>query len=352
MIRLTCTNCKAVLSIDDGFAGGVCRCQFCGTIQTVPSKSAGIITGKQTQKSLYKTQRGSTGGTGLDDLANAVSSSGLRDRLAQPKQKDENSPPLSHDAVSQVQEKGESSKNIPLIILLSSGATLILVLLIALVIWLATGGKKNAPAPSTPASAIQSNKPTPQNPVVSPPTPRITGPSFCSLKLDYPSVIYLLDRGDSTRFAFADLKAACLMSIETLGPKRKFQVCFWSNGNELAYPESLTPATNQNLAKLQTALEDVFASGATSISNPLKKALAQKPAIIVMITGKGDSLEDDFTKEVLAIRGKATVKIHTISLSPGGSSSSPPLKAIAQATGGTYLEISEQDLKNYASYQP
>ena len=38
MISLTCTNCKKVLQIDDAFAGGVCRCQFCGTIQTVPAK--------------------------------------------------------------------------------------------------------------------------------------------------------------------------------------------------------------------------------------------------------------------------------------------------------------------------
>ena len=37
MISLTCTSCKKVLQIDDAFAGGVCRCQHCGTIQTVPA---------------------------------------------------------------------------------------------------------------------------------------------------------------------------------------------------------------------------------------------------------------------------------------------------------------------------
>jgi hypothetical protein len=37
MISLTCTSCKKVLQIDDAFAGGVCRCQYCGTIQTVPA---------------------------------------------------------------------------------------------------------------------------------------------------------------------------------------------------------------------------------------------------------------------------------------------------------------------------
>ena len=36
MIQINCTNCKALLLIDDAFAGGVCRCRHCGTIQTVP----------------------------------------------------------------------------------------------------------------------------------------------------------------------------------------------------------------------------------------------------------------------------------------------------------------------------
>ena len=40
MIQLECTNCKQTLTIEDAFAGGVCRCQFCGTIQTVPSNIA------------------------------------------------------------------------------------------------------------------------------------------------------------------------------------------------------------------------------------------------------------------------------------------------------------------------
>jgi hypothetical protein len=46
MISLTCTNCQTTLSIDDAFAGGVCRCQHCGTIQTVPvrRKSNGAAT--------------------------------------------------------------------------------------------------------------------------------------------------------------------------------------------------------------------------------------------------------------------------------------------------------------------
>src|SRR5688572_13762507 len=82
MIRLTCTNCKATLEMDDAFAGGVCRCQYCGTIQTVPShlKKKGNLPQPAGAKTLYQSHPSSPGpgtGTGLDELADIVASSGL-----------------------------------------------------------------------------------------------------------------------------------------------------------------------------------------------------------------------------------------------------------------------------------
>jgi hypothetical protein len=85
MIRLNCNNCKAQLSIDDAFAGGVCRCQYCGTIQTVPkhlktaADSSGSVSLKTPAKpSAAKKSRTDPGGSsGLDALANAVAGSGL-----------------------------------------------------------------------------------------------------------------------------------------------------------------------------------------------------------------------------------------------------------------------------------
>ncbi len=40
LMQITCNHCRACLQIDDGFAGGVCRCRYCGTIQTVPVHEA------------------------------------------------------------------------------------------------------------------------------------------------------------------------------------------------------------------------------------------------------------------------------------------------------------------------
>ncbi len=44
-IELECPSCSALLQLDAGFAGGVCRCSDCGTLMTVPSTA-----GEKTQQ--------------------------------------------------------------------------------------------------------------------------------------------------------------------------------------------------------------------------------------------------------------------------------------------------------------
>ncbi|MDB5295297.1 MAG: hypothetical protein JWO31_1280, partial [Phycisphaerales bacterium] len=86
MITLICTKCKTTLEMDDAFAGGVCRCQHCGTIQTVPShlKQSARGSGANAQKALYSSRSATGAGvpsSGLDDLASVVASSGISSGL-------------------------------------------------------------------------------------------------------------------------------------------------------------------------------------------------------------------------------------------------------------------------------
>ena len=84
MISLSCTHCEKVLTIDEAFAGGVCRCQHCGTIQTVPSH---LRTGTKTPsgpaaRTLYKhpVRGDSHVGTGLQNLQDEETATTPRDR--------------------------------------------------------------------------------------------------------------------------------------------------------------------------------------------------------------------------------------------------------------------------------
>jgi hypothetical protein len=63
MITLPCTSCQRVLEIDDAFAGGVCRCQHCGTIQTVPAKSKSSTAPAKTLYQKHKSPGAPANGT-------------------------------------------------------------------------------------------------------------------------------------------------------------------------------------------------------------------------------------------------------------------------------------------------
>jgi hypothetical protein len=88
VIQVTCTHCRQTLSLDDGFAGGAFRCQFCGTIQTVPAAAnADPMQSRTPAKTLYRNQGRRSddsvagwhagSGSGLDQFADLSGSSGL-----------------------------------------------------------------------------------------------------------------------------------------------------------------------------------------------------------------------------------------------------------------------------------
>jgi hypothetical protein len=184
MIRIACTNCKTVLSIDDAFAGGVCRCQHCGTIQTVPAKKSsapGQAVGAA--KAIYRGSKPDGSGTGLEELAEIVASSGLS----------------GSGLTSRRLTKAPANSPAPaipknLVPIFVAVAAIILVLVI-IIIWLvardrsASSATMVAPQPTAQASAASM-------------------PSFCGMNLDGTSVIFLLDRGSSTQDYFAALKDA------------------------------------------------------------------------------------------------------------------------------------------------
>jgi hypothetical protein len=330
MIRIACTNCKTVLSIDDAFAGGVCRCQHCGTIQTVPARArdtAGVGGSSGSSKALYRNQAKGEGssGTGLDDLANAVASSGLSGsglssrRLTRPA-----------DGVTVTPDK---RKNL-LPIFIAIGAAFVVLLII--ILWLALRGPAANPVANSPAAA--------NNPQAVAPNP--TSPNFCGIQLTGSSVIYLLDRGSATREMFGGLKEAAYKSAASLGSERMFQIMFWDNGSVAAYPKnSTTYATPGNIEAARSDLDDVSAYGAADIKPALTQALTHSPDVIVIATAKGEDLDDAWVKDVLASRGSSPVKIDTVSL--GSNSNSAALKDVAAKTGGEYKEVNSVALQAF-----
>jgi hypothetical protein len=346
MIDLTCTNCRKLLQIDDAFAGGVCRCKYCGTIQTVPSKkpraaaptTATAAPATTQSKALFHAQssriamRGSSSdpppgsGSGLDELAQIVASSGLAGTGLRSSHLRKAPPP-------------PVSKNLKPI-LFASGAILAVAVAI-LITWLIM--RSPSPSADDPLQDTPANQQLPTNNK----RQTTTIPNYMGLPLSGPSVIYLLDRGSGTLETFDYLKRGAIKSIASLGPGTRFQILFWETDSLIEFPQgSMRYATAENVAATDEAIKDVYAFQQSKIEEPLKKALAQNPAEIVIVTGKY-GLDDEFVNTVLALRDKNPVKIHTVSL--GKSASPEALKKLASKTGGHFKEVSGSALAEYGN---
>jgi len=335
MISIICTNCQANLSIDDAFAGGVCRCQHCGTIQTVPSKrkgpgatAAGL--GVKEPKALYQKRARESGvGTGLDELAEVVTSSGMT-----------GSGLASRAARPGGAGGAAAAQSSSMLMFLGIAAIVIILLLVAILVILKGKGDgggslagSGTPAQSGGTGSAGGGGPT---------TPAVE-PTFAGVKLDHRSVIYVLDRGSSISEPFGSLKQATFKSIESLGTNRQFQIIFWDNAQDPgAFPPLLAFATEANIATARRQSDDIYAFGATDAKPALEKAMSQRPAAIVLVTGKGADLDDSFVQMVNDVKKDAPVVIHTFAV--GGSGESTALKRIADSTGGQYRELTSGQL--------
>jgi hypothetical protein len=333
MIRISCTNCKTVLSIDDAFAGGVCRCQHCGTIQTVPSSareasavgSPGQAMGGS--KSLF--QAGSSSGSrDLEELSAAVVSSGLTSSRL----KRSNKPLI----------EPKSTNLMPIIV----AAGVVIALLVVVIIFLMTRNSSTAKT-----TADNGSTPGGQTSNGSAPTAADAAntPNFCTTPLTGTTVIYLIDCGQASKDCLGDLKDAVIKSARTLGSDRKFQILFWNKDAGGAYPESITTyATKESIDAAQKAEDAVFAYGQSDVTVSLQKAIAQHPDEIVLATGKGWDLDNAWLDSVLAIRGSSPVRIHCFNIDLGGDGPSAPLKRLAEKTGGTYHDLTKVQLHDFA----
>jgi hypothetical protein len=327
MIEITCTSCKRVLKVDDAFAGGVCRCQYCGTIQTVAAKGsaqkAAAGAGKGS-KTLFENKARSAGvgsGSGLEDLADVVQSSGLSNS-------DLRKPPSTSPAA-----QGQN-----LMPVLGLAAAVILVLLVVVFVLVFRN-----PAMPTPISNL------PNPPAINPapaPSPAPSAASFCGIPIDQPVVVYVIDNGASSADVFDTVKSVLFKSIESLGPDRKFQVLFWNPDSETFPAEHTTFAVKDNIDVARKKLQDVTAAGATDPLASLKTAFADEPGQVILVTAKAGELDDSLVDQVIQLRGNSKARIDCVAIN--GVPADKVLARIAAKTGGKFVPLAEAQLKAFS----
>ncbi len=350
MILINCTNCKAQLSIDDAFAGGACRCQYCGTIQTVPKRlktadglpSSGIVAKTAagqagSSKSLYRGQsRANAAGSGLDAIAEAVaSSSGLSGSGLTSGQRRLRAPPSADELVPQ-----PKSHTTQLLVL----CAVVIILLLGVLIGVLLRSNGTAPTP-TDTAQLPTPKPMPKSPANPPSKAPLGPPTFLGTPLNDPSIIFVLDRGDGSRDTLEYVKFAAAKTLRSLRPDQKFQIIFWKLDNEkdpLRIPAALSPATDDTVKKAAAALDSVIAYRQSDLKPALNKAFAAKPAAVVITTAK--LVGGDFAKVVLDARKDSTAKVYCLSLN--APASAKPMTEAATKTGGSYRNVTLEELQS------
>jgi hypothetical protein len=370
MIQINCTNCKALLQIDDAFAGGVCRCRYCGTIQTVPkhlkdangngasvgAAASASVGSSKTAKTLYQKKRsavldpGGGSGSGLDDLAGIVASSGLSSARLQKKA---GSAPV-------VKKKQDQTMTI---VLASAGG--LVVLLLGIIIFMAL--KDRGPVEDKPQSPDNGSQSTviPENNTATanggtPTTPQtnsssspavITTPNFLGQPLTEKNVVYVIDRGSAsqTEGRLELAKQALLRSVRSLGSNKKFAVVFWyMEGNKpMAFPPSgLKPATPENINELQEFFDQIYVIGQTKTSLALDHACKAGAEAVVLVPMK-ILLDDGFVNGVMTARGKSKAKLYCVTLEQPDLATW--LKKIASSTHGAYRDVPLAEARRIAS---
>lgn len=367
MIQINCTNCQAVLTIDDAFAGGVCRCRYCGTIQTVPKhlkaqgqngdggnagSGSGVVAavaGAKAPKTLYQKKAAvadpgiGPSGTGLDDLANIVASSGLSSsRLRKPDGAAQGRAPGGPAGPAPAGAPKAPNRNLVLIV---SGAGAIIALLLGVIVFMAVrdrAGDGGAGGGAGDGGRLAGDTGGQGGPV------RV-GPRFAGMPIAGDTVIYVLDRGQATVTdgRLDRMKEAACRSAETLGPERKFQIIFWTADKDpYTFPPSgPQPATADNISAARQALmNDVTGFGQTRMNTAMEKAFRSRPDAIVLVPVK-TFLDNVFHTAITKMRSAAQARTRVYCVSIDQPELGDVLRKIAQDTGGEYRDVSLQQLR-------
>ena len=369
MITVNCSQCKATLEMDDAFAGGVCRCHYCGTIQAVPA-NARRKSAAAASPAGVKGMNGSGQGrapahaSGLDALADAVASGGMSrgtlEAHSQPRT------PGAPPPVDYARPHQQRKSNLPLVV-----ALVVIALLLGLVGFLVVGRTTTttvvrmgpvAPGPGTsapgdPGGSAEADAdtggggeggdttaPEAGGDVAPPQTPH-----FCGISLQgVPSVVYVLDRGQSTAELFDTLKEVTYRSIESLKSGQKFQVMFWDNADGVAAypPDGLAEASPQEIEAVKTQFADLIARGRAKADAAVARAARHRPAAIVIVTGKAYELDPALADAILdAVKGTDT-KVHAVALRSDDDNT--VLTDVARMTGGEYRVVTRNDLLTHS----
>ena len=303
-IKVRCDNCRKKISIDEAFAGGVCRCPYCGALK--------LVSGGPADAPAHRPARpGRPDRPDAPGAAAAPSEPGPTPREHIPVAK----PVMVQGVVAMIL--------IGLLVLLLAFSVIFLMPLLL--------GERGGGDGSVPANPVAEG-----------------GTQVLGLEFDTP-VVFVIDAGSGSRDAFDPSAALVRHAIIGLKSKHKFNLLL-AREQDLGI-EKLAPdwqaAGLDGDTKVKAFLAEKMVAGASDLDGAVTQAINLSPKSVVLLTGKAPS-----APAALADAAKAKgVTIVTVSVG-NDPMANDAAKVLAEKSGGAWKGIKLGELLTWFEAAP
>jgi hypothetical protein len=312
-LKIRCTGCKKKISVDEAFAGGVCRCPYCSEIVNVPGGEMGggrirpVEPGGRPESPMGVDERPDS------PEAAAVSTSVPADPAPKPEHI-----PLARPVMIQ---------GILSIVFLA--AFVVMAAAVAFVLY-----KQLTKPPEIP--------PTPPPPASNPfEGARVGAAAIIGIEVT-PPLLYLVDGGGSMSDSISYAQKMVRMSLRTIKEGQVNVLVLTDEGVKRAN-EGFMPAVGAE-EKVKALFAETHGRGATNLEAGVMEALAAKPATLVVMAAKG--LGDDAIAAIVAKAKESKTVVHCIVLMEGADIAEA-MKKLATQTGGRCKAFSVAELNQW-----
>ncbi|MFB3893916.1 MAG: hypothetical protein ACE15C_18045 [Phycisphaerae bacterium] len=325
-IKIRCSECRKKISIDEAFAGGVCRCPYCKALVVV----AGGAVASQGARPESPVLRPDS----PDAIASAATSA---TRPETPGEGPAHQPETAmHVTVDH--EHVPTAKPVMIQGIVSIALIALMIAMVGVVIWLVVDrflASQNQEAKRKAQYNQATQTSGPANIFDHKGVPNVAG-----IEISAP-VVYCLDSGSSISDVYDYATKMIRRSVKSLKADDKFGVVLVTEGG--AKPIGQGFATNATSEGLLKDLPKQAGGGATKPADGLMAALAMtpRPATVVLMAAK-DIPEEDVSA-IVAKAKELKVAIDCVILDKR-ESVTESLSKLATGTGGQFREFSSQDL--------
>jgi hypothetical protein len=144
------------------------------------------------------------------------------------------------------------------------------------------------------------------------------------------------------------LRREMTKAVQVLKPNQSFNVVFFYDGPKTwSVGEKLLPATDDNKRAAYKSMEGLAVTGQTNPLPALRLATSMRPEAIYFVTDGGFNnlvKDEQLVAEVDKLNKGRRVRINTILFCAHDNQSEETLRKIADAHGGFYRYVSEQEV--------